>query len=52
VTDVIHSLGVEGGLELGSVELVGRVRGSYELNRHLGGDALNLTGGVGVRLGL
>jgi hypothetical protein len=50
--DVVHSLGGEVVWFRGRVDLVGRMRGSLELNRHFGGNAFNLNASLGVRLGL
>jgi hypothetical protein len=50
--NVVHSLGAEVVAFRGRMDLVGRVRGSWELNRHFGDDAFNLHASVGVRLGL
>jgi hypothetical protein len=50
--DVIHSLGGEAVWFRGRVDLVGRMRGSLELNRHFGDNAFNLHASFGVRLGL
>ena len=50
--DVIHSLGGEAVWFRGRVDLLARVRGSMELNRHFAGDVFNLHASVGVRVGL
>lgn len=50
--DVIHSLGGEVVWFRGRVDLVGRMRGSLELNRHFADNAFNLHASLGVRLGL
>lgn len=50
--DVIHSLGAEVVSFRGRLDLVGRVRGSWELNRHFADDAFNLHASLGVRVGL
>jgi hypothetical protein len=50
--DVVHSLGAEGVVFAGRVDVVARVRGSLELNRHYADDAFNLNAGLGLRLGL
>lgn len=52
VTDVVHSLGTQGLFFLGKTDVVGSLRGSWELNRYLGDDAFNLTASLGVRVGL
>lgn len=52
VTDVIHSLGAEALFFRGPVDARASLRGSWELNRHFGDDAFNLTASVGVRIGL
>lgn len=50
--DVVHSLGGEVVWFRGRVDLVGRMRGSLELNRHFAGNVFNLNASLGVRLGL
>lgn len=49
--DVVHSLGGEVLWLRGGVDLLARVRGSWELNRHFADDAFNLNAALGVRLG-
>ncbi|HEX2208685.1 MAG TPA: capsule assembly Wzi family protein, partial [Longimicrobium sp.] len=51
-SNVVHSLGAEAVAFRQWVDLVGRLRGSWELNRHWGDDAFNLHASFGVRLGL
>lgn len=51
-TDVVHSLGGEATFFQGPVDVVARMRTSFELNRHFSGDAFNLTASFGVRIGL
>lgn len=50
--DVIQSLGGELLWFRGGFDLLARVRGSLELNRHYTGDAFNLNASLGVRVGL
>jgi Capsule assembly protein Wzi len=50
--DVVHSLGAEVVSFRGRMDLVGRLRGSLELNRHWADDAFNLHASLGVRVGL
>lgn len=50
--DVIHSLGGEVVWFRGRVDLVGRLRGSLELNRHFQDDVFNLHASFGVRVGV
>ena len=50
--DVVHSLGAEAVWFRGRIDLLARVRGSVELNRHLADDVFNLNAYVGARLGL
>lgn len=52
VTDVVHSLGAQALFFRGGVDVLGALRGSWELNRHLGDDAFNVTASLGVRVGL
>jgi hypothetical protein len=47
--DVIHSLGGEAVLFRGGVDATMGVRGSWNLNRHFGGSAFNLTTELGLR---
>ncbi|HEX6373477.1 MAG TPA: capsule assembly Wzi family protein [Longimicrobium sp.] len=50
--DVIHSLGGEAVWFRGRMDLVARLRGSLELNRHFEDNAFNLHASLGVRVGL
>ncbi|MBW3571346.1 MAG: capsule assembly Wzi family protein [Gemmatimonadetes bacterium] len=50
--NVVHSLGGEVVAFRGRLDLVARVRGSWELNRHYADDAFNLNASLGVRVGL
>jgi hypothetical protein len=50
--DVIHTLGAEAVWFRGGLDLLARVRGSLELNRHFEGNAFNLHASFGVRVGL
>lgn len=49
--DVVHSLSADALLFSRGVELTGGATASRELNRHFGGDAMNLNLRLGVRLG-
>lgn len=48
--DVVHSLGAEALWFRGGFDLLARLRGSMELNRHFAEDAFNLNASLGVRL--
>lgn len=50
--DVLNSAGAELLLFRRGFDTVSGVRGTWELNRHLGGDAFNLSASLGVRMGL
>lgn len=50
--DVMHSLGGEAVWFRGRMDLVARLRGTLELNRHFAGNAFNLNASLGVRVGL
>lgn len=52
VVDVAHSLGGEAVWFRGRLDLVARLRGTLELNRHWSHDAFNLHAALGVRVGL
>jgi hypothetical protein len=50
--NVIHSLGGEVVAFRGRMDLLARLRGSWELNRHFADDAFNLNASLGLRVGL
>jgi hypothetical protein len=51
-TDVVHSLGGEALLFHRGVDVLGRLRGSWELDRYLERDAFNLSAGLSARIAL
>jgi hypothetical protein len=50
MTDVVHSLGAQALVFGEALDLVLRMRGSWELNRHFRGDEFNLNAAAGIRL--